>query len=53
MGKILERDKLKNRTESGKRSIFQGFLGKFPQFAPEWSEHFPFHHSDSKYPFLV
>ena len=31
-----ERDKLKNRTETGKCSIFQGFEGKFPQFVPEW-----------------
>ena len=36
VGKILERDKLKNRAETGKCSIFQGFEGKFPQFVPEW-----------------
>ena len=36
MCKILKRDKLKNRAETGKRLSFQGFEGKFPQFAPEW-----------------
>ena len=33
---ILERDKLKNKAETGKCSIFQEFEGKFPQFVPEW-----------------
>ena len=37
MCKILKRDKLKNRAETGKRLSFQGFEGKFLQFAPEWS----------------
>ena len=41
MGKILERDKLKNRAADGKCSVFQGFEGKFPQFVPELYEHFP------------
>ena len=36
VGKILERDKLKNRAETGKCSIFQGFEIKFPKFVPEW-----------------
>ena len=36
MGKILERDKLKNRAETGKFEIFQGFEVKFRQFVPEW-----------------
>ena len=31
-----ERNKLKNRAETGKYSIFQRFEGKFPQFVPEW-----------------
>ena len=36
MGQDLGRDKFRNRAETGKRSIFQVFEGKFPQFAPEW-----------------
>ena len=31
-----ERDKLKNRAETGKCSIFQGFEDKFLQFVREW-----------------
>ena len=29
-------DKLKNRAETGKCPVFQGFEVKFPQFVPEW-----------------
>ena len=36
VGKILERDKLKNRAETGKCPIFQSYKVKFPQFVPEW-----------------
>ena len=36
VGKILERGKLKNRAETGKCSVFQGFEGKFSQLVPEW-----------------
>ena len=36
VGKILERDKLKNRAETGKCPIFQGFEVKFLQFVLEW-----------------
>ena len=46
-GQDLRDRKVENRAETEKRSIFQGFKGRFPQFAPEWSEHFLFHHSDS------
>ena len=35
-GQDLIEDKLKNRAESVKCSIFQDFEGKFPQFVPEW-----------------
>ena len=34
-GQDFERDQLKNRAETGKCPIFQGFEVKFPQFVPE------------------
>ena len=34
MGKILEIEKLINRAETGKCSIFQGSDSKFPQLYP-------------------
>ena len=49
VGKILKRYKLKDRTETKKRSIFQGFGGKFPNLRLNGQNIFPFHHSDSKY----
>ena len=36
VAKILERDKLKNRAETGKFPVFQGFEVKSRQFVPGW-----------------